>query len=157
MPGSGRAVTGILRAMTDYVDKADTGHINFSPTGFRLLAQDFLQCYSDFKPARFSVLPFFLCCRAIELALKSMHLEKEPQAQVKQRFRHDLLAAYETLPPVSKTLSAEERTVLAKASSIYKDKRFEYVQASDAGAAYTRFPELEVLAQVAQKLAAGAA
>jgi hypothetical protein len=139
--------------MTDHVLKAETGHINFSPAGFRLAARDFFDCYFEFKPAHFSVVPFFLCCRAIELALKATHLETQSQVQVKKHFSHDLEALYDDLPPEKRTLSAEEVTVLARASTIYNsDKAFEYIRAADAATAYTRFPEVDALAQIASKV-----
>ena len=60
--------------------RAETGHFNFSPVGFRLAARDFLRCAESFKPEFFSPVPLFLHCRAIELALKALHLETISQA-----------------------------------------------------------------------------
>lgn len=59
----------------NYTLKPETGHINFSPVGFRKAAEDFLRCSESFTTPNFSVIPFFLCSRAIGLALKAMHLK----------------------------------------------------------------------------------
>jgi len=58
--------------MADIVMKCETGNIKLSPVLFRLSARDYFKSYLDFeKPAKFSPVPFFLCCRAIELALRN--------------------------------------------------------------------------------------
>ena len=91
-----------------YTLEAGTGHINFSPVGFRLAAKDFLACYEDYKPDRFSVVPYFLCCRAIELGLKAIHLDKKRQREVKDEFGHSLKASYDALPVEQRILSKPE-------------------------------------------------
>ena len=69
---------------------ADPAHIHASPVFFRMLAEQFLACYYAYKPDTFSIVPFFLCCRVIELALKSILLEKQNQMDMKTIFKHDL-------------------------------------------------------------------
>ena len=56
--------------MKDRTLSAGTGYINFSPIGFRLVVRNFFRCETVFKPSKFSIVPFFLYCRTIELCLE---------------------------------------------------------------------------------------
>jgi hypothetical protein len=47
------------------------------------------------KPPKFSILPYFLYCRAIELGLKAIHLETDKQQDVKDEYGHNLVKSYE--------------------------------------------------------------
>ena len=139
--------------MTNYVLKAETGHINVSPVGFRLAAQDYFKCFLDFeKPRRFSVVPFFLCCRAMELALKAIHLETKTQCEVKDLYGHNLVKSYSDLPAERRTLSPEEFALLKQASEIYSNKDFEYFCVADAATGFTRYPDLDALGNLARKV-----
>src|SRR5262249_48053108 len=115
---------------------------------------DFLHCYDAFRPDSFSIVPFFLCCRAIELSFKALHLETRSQANVKSDFRHDLKASYEALPLDKQLLTRPEVELLNKANVLYKAKAFEYVQPFDAGTAYSHFPTVEDLARLAKRVVA---
>lgn len=139
----------------DYVLKAETGRINFSAYAFHRYARDFYKCRRDFVPeGRFSPIPYFLLCRAIELELKSRHLEQVGQSSVKGQFGHDLIRAYEALPAHLQSLSTDELVELQKASEIYKppNKGFEYVHSHDAAHGYSSFPDLAILDGIAKKL-----
>ena len=138
--------------MADYILKAETGHIGLSPVLFRLSARDYFKCYLGFPPGEFSVVPFFLCCRAIELALKAQHLESKTQKEVKQLYSHDLEKSYRDLDAEQQTLKPEEEHLLSAANDIYKKKEFEYLNVFDAGTAYERFPNLDKLGALARKL-----
>jgi hypothetical protein len=132
---------------------ARTAHVNLSPTGFRLVAEDYFQCYLDFrKPRRFSVVPYFLCCRAIELALKAMHLETKGKADVKAKYWHNLEKAYSDLPVGKQTLSKEELKLLKQVNQIYRKKDFEYFNVHNAVTGYERFPDLGTLAHLTKKI-----
>jgi hypothetical protein len=134
---------------------AETAHINVSTVAFRLAAQDYFKCYLDFKkPRAFSVVPFFLCCRAIELALKSMHLETKDQNEVKASYSHNLMKLYSDLPQGKLILSKEESELLKEANKIYKSKHFEYLYVQDMAEGFNRFPDLESLATLARKITA---
>ena len=135
-----------------YWMKAERGNVNFLPVGFCRAAEDFLSCYDSYKPSGFSVVQFFLCGRAIELALKAIHLQTETQLHVKQNFSHDLKASYDALPMAKKILASSELQLLERVSVLYQQKRFEYVQPSDAATAYTDFPDLDDLARLTRKL-----
>lgn len=130
-----------------------TAHINLSPVLFRFSAQDYLKCYLDFKSIRrFSAVPFFLCCRAIELALKAMHLETKGRDEVKKLYMHNLSKLYGGLELSQQTLSPEEVNLLDAANDVYTDKGFEYLQVWDAGTRYKRFPDIDKLATLARKI-----
>jgi hypothetical protein len=138
--------------MPDHVLAAGTAHINASPTFFRQVASDFLDCYRQVSPQSFSLVPFFLVCRALELALKAEHLEASSQEAIKDKYWHDLEALYNDLPAGRQILNDAERTVLQRTNAIYKTKAFEYMQPGDAGTAFSRFPDHALIAAIAQKL-----
>lgn len=141
----------------NYTLKSESGHFNFSPVGFRLAAEDFLRSAIASRSATFSIVPFFMCCRAIELALKAVHLENISQAEVKFRFSHELRKSYDALPLACRALDKVELKLLTAASSCYAQKAFEYVQPVDAATAYTRFPDLDALVALSNKIVALAA
>ena len=93
----------------------------------------------------FSPVPFFLCCRAIELEIKSKHLEEKRQQLVKKDLGHDIVKAYDTLDEKYKILNEDEYLLLKKTSEVYLSKAFEYINVGDAGTAFKRFPDLEAL------------
>jgi hypothetical protein len=136
----------------DYRLEAETGVVNFSPSGFRHAARDFLHSFETWKPPKFSLVPYFLCCRSIELAVKATHLETTTQKQVKDLYSHKLGAAYRALPASEQRLTVDDLAVLDKASALYAAKAFEYIQPGDAATAYSRFPDLGDLARVARAL-----
>ncbi len=140
--------------MADYTLEAETGKIKLSPDLFRHSACDYFQCYLCFPPGKFSAVPFFLCCRAIELALKAQHLESKSQAEVKDLYRHDLEESYQDLDASQRILTPEEEKLLIEANKIYVTKEFEYLNVLDAGRAYDRFPDLDMLGALARKLTA---
>jgi hypothetical protein len=127
--------------------------INFSPVGFKLAARDFRRCADTFKPPKFSIVPYFLYCRAIELGLKAIHLETHTQREVMDKFRHNLVKSYNALPPEQRTLSTADSDLLAQISKLYERKAFEYVQPGDAAHGYSDFPDLEHLARLATNFA----
>jgi hypothetical protein len=112
-----------------------------------------VKCRNDFKsPDKFSPVPYFLLCRAIELEIKSRHLTNVPQIQVKNNFGHDLAKAYKALTPTEKTLTQDEETTLKTASDIYKRKGFEYFEPMSLLKGYQDFPDLMILNSIANKL-----
>ena len=97
---------------------------------FMTYARQYIQCEQAFKlHASNSPVPYFLLCRAIELAIKARHLELQSRESVKKNFGHNIRKAYDSLPTDKKRLTALEYQVLKNASSIYDtpNKGFEYV------------------------------
>jgi len=65
---------------------AEPAHFNISPHGFHLWAKHFYKAKQDFiSPNRFSLVPYFLLLRAIELQLKAIHFENKTPKQVKSK------------------------------------------------------------------------
>ncbi len=129
--------------------------VNLSPDAFHLWAGDFLKAARDFRrPDRFSPVPHFLICKAIELELKSRHLLESTQPEVKERYGHSLLRAYQRLKAEERILTTAEVEVLAKASKSYDvpNKHFEYWSPGEALRGYSKFPSLEALDAIAAKL-----
>lgn len=128
-------------------------YANLAPNAFHILATHHYKCRQDFKPPhRFSPVPYFLLCCAIELELKSRHPRTITQEEVKKKFSHDLVKAYKSLPESDQCLDKKELSLLRKANSIYPKKGCEYIKGEDALTGYRRFPDLELLDNVARKL-----
>jgi hypothetical protein len=139
--------------MTHHIINAGVGYINISPDAFHMWARHYYKCKQDFQsPDRFSPVPHFLLCRAIELEIKSRHLENMKRHEVKDEFGHNLLRAYESLGSEHKILDSAELSVLAAANEIYRGKGFEYFDPEHALRGYSNFPDLGVLDAVARKL-----
>ena len=139
--------------MASYVITPKTGEFNLSPVLFRAGARDYFKSFLDFgQPGKFSPVPFFLCCRAIELGLKAKHLETKTQREIKRLYSHDLIKSYFDLDPAQQSLSTAELDVLAAANKIYVAKEFEYLNVFDAATAYKRFPDLDSLAALTKKI-----
>lgn len=136
------------------IGKAGGINANLSPDAFHRWATHYQKCRKDFQcPNRFSPVPYFLLCRAIELEIKARHLKKHmTQDQAKNKFGHNLLEAYEALDSADKTLNQSEERTLQEVSDIYKDKGFEYFDPEDALTGYSRFPDLTLLDSIANKL-----
>lgn len=135
------------------VVEVGAGFVNLSPDAFHRWAEHYYKCKQDFEPPhRFSPIPYFLLCRAIELDIKARHLIQKRQPEVKEDFGHDLRNAYEDLDADQKILDDAEFELLCAASAIYADKGFEYFNPEDALTGYSRFPELDQLDHVATKL-----
>jgi hypothetical protein len=128
--------------------------LNLSPDAFHRYATHYLKCKRDFQcPDKFSPVPYFLLCRAIELEIKARHLKHVTQKQVKDKFWHKFAEAYDALEPAEQILNQEEERTLRLASDIYNDnKRFEYFFPMDALTAYKWFPDLALLDAIASKL-----
>jgi hypothetical protein len=96
---------------------------------------------------------YLLLCRAIELELKARHLKRLTQTQVKRKFGHYLLKAYNALDAKERVLSPSEVEVLTEADRIYADKDLEYFEPEDALTAFSRYRSyLEPLDTIAKKL-----
>ncbi len=138
-----------------YILNAGAGFINMSPMAFHRWATHYYKCRQDFQcPHTFSPVPYFLLCRAIELGLKSKHLEDKRQPEVKNEFGHNLVKAYQALPVEAQQLSESDFSVLERASAIYASKGFEYFNPEDALTGYSRFPELAALDGITKRLLA---
>jgi len=126
---------------------------NLSPDAFHLWATHYYKCRQDFQcPDRFSPVPYFLLCRAIELELKSRHLVAKRQPEVKDAYGHRIAQVYADLPVSEQVLSVEQFDLLRRASDIYASKGFEYFNPEDALTGFSRFPDLAELDAIAKEL-----
>jgi hypothetical protein len=132
----------------------DTGNINFSPHLFHQYSCDYLRCEKTFQSeARYSPIPYFLLCRAMELEFKAQHLQSKTRDEVKKEYWHNLEKSYDELPNGNHILDPSEYEVLVHANRIYdKPKGFEYVSIDDAVGALRGFPSLAALRGIATKV-----
>ena len=139
--------------MTSYTIEVEGSTINLSPIGFRKWAADYFQAFKALPSEEgFSAVPFFICCRSIELAMKARHLESKSHKDVKRLYSHDLVRSYEGLDAEQRSLSSGEAALLKAANEIYVQKAFEYFNVLDAVSGYTNYPDLNQLAALAEKL-----
>ena len=140
--------------MANLVLTPQTGQVNLSPHLFHLYAREYLHCESTYRSeARYSPVPYFLLCRAMELEFKAQHLESKSRDEVKTKFWHNLQKSYDQLPTKNRILSPAEYAVLLSANKIYdKPKGFEYVSVNDSVTALRDFPNLGVLRGIAAKV-----
>jgi len=129
---------------------------NFSANAFHLYAVQYYECKRDFRlppsPPNFSLIPYFLLCRAIELELKARHLRRKTQDEVKDEFWHHLLKAYNALDARERILSEKELAVLETADELYNKMDLAYFNPAHAMKAYEGFPDLNALDAIAKKL-----
>jgi hypothetical protein len=127
---------------------------NISPDAFHIYAMHYYKCKRDFTPPDdyFSPIPYFLLCRAIELEIKARHLKRLTQSEVKKRFRHHLLKAYEALDAQEQILSQNELAVLTTADELYTKTDLAYFNPVHALRAFSQFPDLDMLDTIAKKL-----
>lgn len=137
-----------------YIINCEAGHFNISPISFRRASADFLRAAVPTKTNTYSIVPYFMCCRAIELAFKAVHLESKSQAVVKMRFSHKLKESYDALPLECRILDNHEIKLLTTSSDLYWNKAFEYVQLEDIMNKYSRFPDFTALHTLAAKIVA---
>lgn len=149
------------------LESNNTIKANLAPEAYHRMANDFYRCKQSFQSEyKFSPIPYFLLCRAIELCLKARHLAQMTQEEIKSNFGHNILKLYEELK-VS-LLSPYEVEILTQASRIYDVKKhhemegdykvtyagkgFEYYDPQHTYRGYNKFPNLEYLDAIAQKL-----
>lgn len=127
---------------------------NLSPDVFHIYAGHYYKCKRDFTPPDdyFSPIPYFLLCRAIELEIKARHLKHLTQSEVKNKFEHRLLKAYEALDAQEQILSPNEIAVLDTADKLYRKTDLAYFSPEHALTAFSQFPDLDTLDTIAKKL-----
>jgi hypothetical protein len=144
--------------MNNYNLQAEPIHYNLSPIIFKNIAKDFFKCYLDFEPVpgHFSPIPYFLCCRAIEMAFKAIHLDTKNRKFVKS-LNHNLVDSYEKLDKEYKILSKNELSLLRKANAGYLakgdgGKGFEYLPIIYLVSGSKYFPDPGALADLTKKI-----
>lgn len=139
--------------------KVPTITANVGPIGLNRYAGQFLSAALGFKPKDkgFSPVPYYLCCRSLELVLKSYLLAGGmSRDDLKKQVGHDLDEALrrarglglDNLIPIS----ASECSEVTRANQFYKHKDFEYFENVGMAFGLVNLPSLEVLTQLASRL-----
>lgn len=137
------------------VVKVNTLHINITPDGFRYYARLYLECAQKYRRnKKFNPVPYYLCCRCIELGFKAILIEKGSKVQkLKNKIKHDLKKALTQLEKHGVTkISPKEKNELLKANKYYKDKNFEYFKPYNTMTGYKELPDLRTLKNICKKL-----
>jgi hypothetical protein len=142
--------------------------VRMGPVGFSLYAEEFYLAaisipeHSRAKEnTRFTPVPYYLLCRALELMLKAFLLAKnKPLDQLKTRYGHNLetlwrAAKEEGLLDILGAFEPEFETDLRKANTYYKDKAFEYFDFRRWAHAYEGLPQFERFRDETKKIVDG--
>jgi HEPN domain-containing protein len=128
------------------------------PAGLHLRAKQYLEAAETLpRGPGYNPVPYFLCCRAIELALKAfLRLKGEKLDRLKRRIGHHLLRALararrHSLDQVYSVTPAQVGE-LAKAHRYYNEKSFEYFDVYGLFHGYKDLPDLDVLRSLAREL-----
>lgn len=121
------------------VIQVGTATVQMGPVGFSLYAEEFFKAGASIPEhsrsrgnTKFTPVPYYLFCRALELILKAFLLAKHrPLDELKDRYGHDLEALWagaknHGLLEVLGTCGSDFETDLRNANSYYKGKAFEY-------------------------------
>src|SRR3990172_4880381 len=144
----------------DTVITPQTVHVNVSPLGFHRYATQFAESAAAARSKKFSPVPYFLYCRALELALKAYLLARGmSKADLKSKFGHDLC---KVLAEAKKrgltgevTIAAGWDAEIVKANAYYNGKGFEYFEVDNAARGYPNLPNLDTLADCVSAILAG--
>lgn len=146
-----------------------TLRLDLTPYAFAKYAKDFFECadlYLVKKNKGFSTVPYYLYSHGIELALKALYLNKNPEnvrfLASKKNVGHDLVKALEVAEKAQaqSLLSRSEKNVLKKLGDYYGNdgviqKGFEYFTGTiklSVLRGHKDLPKLKVLSKIANKL-----
>lgn len=135
------------------------GRVRLGPVGFLKYAEGYLEAVRLPAPGDpYTPVPYFLCCRSIELALKAFLLSRRvPVVDLQARsLGHDLVgvlhrARSEDLDTTS-AITEEQLEQLRKAKEYYSKKGFEYFDRSRVVQGHPDLPNLYVLYELAHSL-----
>jgi len=137
------------------VVEVGTATVRMDPVGFAIYADQFLLASSAIPAdGKYSPVPYYLLCRALELILKALLLAKgRSLTALKDTFGHNLDALWnaaltEGLSELIKPLPPTAEADLAKANAYYKGKAFEYFDFSRWANKYEGLPPLDRLREL---------
>lgn len=140
------------------VIKVDPIKFNITPFGFHKYASDYLDIADKWADeSRYSPVPYFLYCRAIELGLKAYLLAKGKNLDwVKFSLGHDLAKGLKnsrlnSLDDIVETKDTEEKEIKV-ANKYYNTKGFEYFFISNHVTGLKELPKLGILKGYAHRL-----
>ncbi len=135
------------------------GHVNLTPIIFHSYAEQYLTaCRTAEAAPGFSPVPYYLCCRSLELSVKAYLLTRGITVEElkSKKLGHDLLRNLTKAQSVGLsdivTITPDERRELRKANAYYAKKDFEYGQLARVVKGYPEMPALEVLDRLAARL-----
>ena len=146
------------------MEQENSGHITvmpgpaatfrMTPVGFAIYADQFLKAAQSVptEDAKFTPVPYYLYCRALELILKAFLLLKgHGVSELKDRYGHNLkrlwkAARKDGLADAVPELPSDIENVLAQVNQYYKNKAFEYFNFKRWVHSYEGLPSLDQLA-----------
>jgi len=144
--------------------------VDLNPLGFRLYAKDYYEAYKSYSPEqKFSRAKYFLLCISIELATKTLHVDRGSKHDDLIKIGHNLLKACdeEILNLYNLSITSQELEELTKANTYYSTKGFEYfifkhpdfddpntTGGQLAMQGYPNLPDLNILETILNKLLA---
>lgn len=144
--------------MANFAMKLEPIHINMSPTGFIIYAEDFLNSFKAYDSEQpFSPAKYYLVCRSIELAFKSFLLiEKVTIKEIKFNLGHDLSKILNKANNLGINkiveITGEEEIEIKKANNWYNRKGFEYFDIKNIIERKDTLPDLTILHNLALRL-----
>ena len=145
--------------MTDYVLKAEAGHLLISPFGFITYSEDFYDaCCSHETERPFSPAKYYMACRSIELSLKAFLLIKGVTRKdlMKRSLGHDLHKIVKKCKELSihniVNISQEQEDIIEALNKWYARKGFEYFEIENLTSDHRALPEINVVKQLAKSL-----
>ncbi len=130
-----------------------TATFRMTPVGFVVYAEQFLKAAQSIpkEDKKFTPVPYYLYCRALELILKAFLLAKGHGVdELRKRFGHNLkrlwkAARKDGLADAVPELPSDIENVLAQANQYYKNKAFEYFDFKRWAHSYEGLPPLDQL------------
>ncbi len=135
------------RGMTVSVEPAT---FRMTPVGFAVYAEQFLKAAQSIPTdGKFTPVPYYLYCRALELIFKAFLLAKGHRlSKLRKKYGHNLKALWKAarkdgLADAVPELPSEIGSVLALANPYYKGKAFEYFDFRRWAHGYEDLPSLD--------------
>ncbi len=147
--------------MADTNITPSSGAALISPIWFHRYASEFAtwaRKAHDGMGDNFSPVPYYLCCRSLELVLKAFLLAKgvSQRELMKRDLGHDLckilLKAKNLDLEKEVPLTSHWEAEVEKANDYYADKGFEYLDVATAGRGYPNLPNLDILNELVSTL-----
>lgn len=131
---------------------AGSATFRMDPVGFAVYADQFRKAAQSIREdAKFTPVPYYLYCRALELIVKAFLLTKGHElSELKAEYGHDLVALWKAavkdgLADAVPELPPEIESVLALINPYYKGKAFEYFDFERWAHGYEDLPSLHLL------------
>jgi hypothetical protein len=142
-----------MRRHADKATKTACVQFNLSPLGFHGWADGYLQKYRELcGDACDSRMTSLLLCRAIEVELKAWHRQGSGERPLSDRFGHNLIESYRTLPAGHRILDRIEVALLQRLSANHVERHFGRLGARADREIKQEWPTLEVIEALALRL-----